>query len=128
MPVLPGITDDPHALDALVKRVAEAGALRLGACSLRLQHEARKRYLPFIAQEFPHLAARYRDAYAHNSSLGERYRSGLAAFMERACRKHGIGWRTYGYDEDVEQDASAAPVRVAEQLTLPLYPAIAASL
>ena len=128
MPVLPGITDDPRALEALVKRVAEAGALRLGACSLRLQHEARKRYLPFIAQEFPHLAARYRDAYAHDSSLGERYRSGLAAFMERACRKYGIGWRTYGYDEAVEQDAPAAPVRVAEQLSLPLYPALTMSM
>ncbi len=128
MPVLPGITDDPRALEALVKRVAEAGALRLGACSLRLQHEARKRYLPFIAQEFPHLAARYRDAYARNSSLGERYRSGLAAFMERACKKYGIGWRTYGYDEEVEQDAPAAPASVAEQLSLPLYPALAMSM
>ena len=127
MPVLPGITDDPRALDALVKRVAEAGALRLGACSLRLQHEARKRYLPFIAQEFPHLAERYREAYAHNSSLGERYRSGLAAFMERACTKHGIGWRTYGYDEDVEQAAPAALPSVAEQLSLPLYPALVGS-
>lgn len=127
MPVLPGITDDPRALESLVQRAAEAGARHLGSCSLRLQYEARKRYLPFIAQEFPRLAERYREAYAHSSSLGERYRAGLAAFMERACRKYGVRWRTYGYDEDDEQDSPTAPPRVEEQLSLPLYPALAGS-
>ena len=124
MPVLPGITDNPHALDSLVQHAAEAGAAHLGSCSLRLQHEARKRYLPFITQEFPQLAERYRDAYAHRSSLGDRYRSGLAAFMERACRKHGLRWRTYGYDEDSEPEAPATSPSVAEQLSLPLYPSL----
>lgn len=127
MPVLPGITDDPRALDSLVQRVTEAGAAHLASGSLRLQHEARKRYLPFIAQEFPQLTERYREAYAHSPSLGDRYRSGLAAFMERSCRKHGVRWRTYGYDEEGEVDDSTAPPRVAEQLSLPLYPSPAES-
>src|SRR5512147_2227236 len=49
MPVLPGITDHPRALEALVRGVADAGATHLAVGALRLQHEARKRYLPFIA-------------------------------------------------------------------------------
>src|SRR6476619_5815320 len=44
MPVLPGITDNPSDLEALVKRVAEAGATYVGACAVRLKAAAKKRY------------------------------------------------------------------------------------
>src|SRR3712207_9367012 len=37
MPVLPGITDGPDAMDALVRSVARAGATHIGACALRLR-------------------------------------------------------------------------------------------
>src|SRR6185436_11534998 len=37
MPVLPGITDNPSDLEALVKRVSEAGATYVGACAVRLK-------------------------------------------------------------------------------------------
>ncbi|MGI9042589.1 MAG: hypothetical protein ACR2GK_00535, partial [Gemmatimonadaceae bacterium] len=68
MPVLPGITDNPNDLDGLVKRVSEAGATYAGACALILRSTARKRYLPFIAQEFPHLEERYRNHLRARSS------------------------------------------------------------
>jgi len=101
MPVLPGITDRPADLEALVKRAAEAGATYVGACALRLQHEARRRYLPFIAQEFPHLAARYEAAYATSSHMTERYRDGLARFMTKLCRKYGVrDWGMRGEEDE----------------------------
>jgi DNA repair photolyase len=90
MPVLPGITDNPSDLDALVKRVAGAGATYVGACALRLQPAARKRYLPFIEQEFPNLAERYRNTYAHGYQAGDRYRAGLSAFFSKLCKKYGV--------------------------------------
>jgi DNA repair photolyase len=90
MPVLPGITDAPAGLDALVARVAALGATHVNTGTLRLQAEARKRYLPFIDQEFPHLAARYRAAYAHESDVSTHYRDGLHRFLSRVCRKHHI--------------------------------------
>ncbi|MGI8510854.1 MAG: SPL family radical SAM protein, partial [Gemmatimonadaceae bacterium] len=90
MPVLPGITDDPAALDELVKRVAEAGAIRVGACALRLDRSARLRYLPFIEQEFPELAGRYRASYSGNRNVSERYRAGLALFFDQLCRKYNV--------------------------------------
>ena len=79
MPVLPGITDHPALLEALVRTVAEHGATYVNACALRLQSAARQRYLPFIEEEFPELAARYRATYAHSSNAGARYREGLRA-------------------------------------------------
>ncbi len=125
MPVLPGITDDPRALEALVQRVADAGAVHLGCCSLRLQHEARKRYLPFIAREFPHLAERYERAYANGHSLSQHYRAGLEAYVTRLCRKYGVQFRRYGGESSDSESSSistepSASARVAEQLALAL--------
>jgi DNA repair photolyase len=90
MPVLPGITDDPAALDELVKRVAQAGALRIGACALRLDRSARLRYLPFIEQEFPELAERYRASYSHGRNVGEKYREGLRQRFVELRAKYGL--------------------------------------
>ena len=85
MPVLPGITDRPADLIALVRRAAEAGASHVAACALRLQPAARERYLPWIAGEFPELAQRYEATYARGWYAGDRYRAGLREYMD-GCR------------------------------------------
>jgi DNA repair photolyase len=113
MPVLPGITDDPADLDALVKRVAEAGATHVAACALRLQAAARARYLPFIEQEFPQLAKRYRRAYGRDHEVSARYRKGLSRFFARTCEKYGIRGSARVEDEDDEQSSSTADNQLA---------------
>jgi DNA repair photolyase len=105
MPVLPGITDDPRDLATLVQRIAEAGAVHASVCALRLQHEARKRYLPFIEQEFPHLADRYHRAFATSYKMPPRYRAGLEAYFARLCRRHGIRHWTSRDDDDAVPEA-----------------------
>jgi len=107
MPVLPGITDHPRDLEALVERVAEAGASHISTGALRLQHEARKRYLPFIAKEFPELAPRYARAYAHAHVPGDLYRERLAALMARLCRAHGLRRKTYEGGDDAAAAADS---------------------
>ena len=117
MPVLPGITDNPSDLEALVKRVAESGATYVGACALRLQSAARKRYLPFIEQEFPHLAERYRNTYAHGYQAGDRYRAGLSEFFRKLCRKYGLPASSRVEDDEGDEADSAGSVP-PDQLTL----------
>jgi DNA repair photolyase len=97
MPVLPGITDRPAMLDAVVRRVKAAGASHVNACALRLQSAARKRYLPFIESEFPKLYSAYRTTFSGGYQMGDAYREGLSRFMRERCRKHGI-W--YGHSRD----------------------------
>jgi DNA repair photolyase len=109
MPVLPGITDNPSDLDALVKRVSEAGATYVGACAVRLMSAARKRYLPFIEQEFPHLAERYRNTYGNSAYAGEKYREGLARFFEKTCAKYGVSSSSMSEEEEGDE-ALTAPV------------------
>ena len=98
MPVLPGITDRPRDLAALVRAAADAGASTVAACALRLQPAARDRYLPWLAAEFPALAARYRATYARGHYAGDAYREGLHAYMTRLCERHGLRVREYSRD------------------------------
>ena len=119
MPVLPGITDNPSDLEALVKRVAEAGATYVGACALRLRVTARKRYLPFIAQEFPHLEERYRNTYERSYNASEKYREGLARFFDKICAKyHVASWSRMSSDEEGDE-APEERLIPSEQLVLP---------
>ncbi|OYV72568.1 MAG: hypothetical protein B7Z72_04480 [Gemmatimonadetes bacterium 21-71-4] len=103
MPVLPGITDRPAQLEALVAGVAAAGADAMVVGSLSLHATARQRYLLFIAREFPALAARYRATFARCHAMGPRYRHGLTACVRELCARYGLA---LGNDE-----TDAAPVR-----------------
>jgi DNA repair photolyase len=116
MPVLPGITDDPRALEALVKRAAEAGATFVSVSSLRLRKTAQQRYFPFIEREFPHLIARYRKAYATTWHLSDRYRESLGKFFDKLCRKYGVEGGMGRSDE--EEDREAVKAEIPAQLGL----------
>lgn len=115
MPILPGITDQPADLEALIARAAAEGATHVNAGALRLQAEARRRYLPFIESEFPHLAARYRATYDHTYDVGERYQAGLVQVIRKLCARYGV---RYGrFDQDRRAETAEAPAtRAAEQL------------
>jgi DNA repair photolyase len=116
MPILPGITDGPAQLDELVRKIADTGATHIAACALRLRHAARKRYLPWIDEEFPQLSARYASTYANSFHAGDSYREGLTQVMTRLCRRYRI---RYGHfdDDDADPNAELADA-VADQLTL----------
>ena len=118
MPVLPGITDGTPALRALVAAVADAGATHLNACALRLRAAARRRYLPWLAEAFPELAARYRAAYAAGHQPGTRYRDGLRRTMRRLCAERGL---PYGMPADAMAELAAGRGPTGSpQLALPL--------
>ena len=116
MPVLPGITDDPRALEALVKRAADAGATFVSVSSLRLRKTAQQRYFPFIEREFPHLIGHYRQAYATTWHLSKRYRESLGTFFDKLCRKYGVEGGM-GRSDD-EEDGEAVAAEIPAQLGL----------
>ena len=122
MPVLPAITDHPDALETLVRAVAERGASYVNACALRLRSSARARYLPFIEQEFPHLAKRYRATYAFDHKVSSNYSTALGETMRALCEKYDVAYGFYGRAPDGPRTGELIASRFAgaEQLELAL--------
>ncbi len=125
MPVLPAITDHPDALETLVREVAARGASYVNACALRLRFSARARYLPFIEQEFPHLAGRYRATYANDHKVSAAYSEALSATMRALCEKYDVAYGFYGRAPDGPRTGELIASRFAgvEQLELELLSA-----
>jgi DNA repair photolyase len=114
-PVLPGITDSPAALEAVVRSAADAGADHVFANPLFLKPCSAAVFLPFLEQNFPALAENYRQRYQGRSFLpqayGERLSQLIKYFREkykisRADRRERIAyaskWPVQGFEEQLE--------------------------
>jgi len=112
-PVLPGITDKPTDLEAVVKAAAEAGATHIFANPLFLKPCSRAIFLPFIEQHFPDLVPMYQQLYGERDFGSQGYRKHLAALMSKFKKKYGIG--TPGPRGPAREPAR---VRPAEQMRL----------
>jgi len=112
-PVLPGITDDVPHLEALFAAAREAGARFLHAGPLRLYPAIRDRFLPLLDEHFPHLAARYRAAFATRSSAPRAYARALSRRIRRLQARFGFAVN----DGMVDRYKSRLPV-MQEELEL----------
>jgi DNA repair photolyase len=93
MPILPAITDEPEALDDLARRAAEAGAKSIYGNVLFLMPSAMSFFMPFLEQEFPQLAARYRRLYSRSAYLSGDYKDRMMKLMADLRAKHGLNQR-----------------------------------
>jgi DNA repair photolyase len=90
-PVLPGITDSPKDIEALVRAAAEAGAHHLFAGPLFLKPCSAAVFLPFLEKQFPHLVENYKHRYHGRAFLPAAYAKPLAQLIERLRQKYKIG-------------------------------------
>jgi len=111
-PLLPGITDNEMALDAVAKRAAEADASFLSAQPLFLKSCSRPTYLSFVREHFPHLAADYERRFAKMDFADLPYRKQLASMVKRVRNRHNLGERS-GDDLLTRDPAEAKPTRKA---------------
>jgi DNA repair photolyase len=89
-PVLPGITDAPADLEAVVSAAAAAGARHIFAGPLFLKPCSAAIFLPFLEQQFPHLVENYRQRYQDSSFLPPSYGKRIAQLVARLREKYGI--------------------------------------
>ena len=89
-PVLPGITDSPADLDALVREAAGAGARHIFANPLFLKPCSAAVFLPFLEQQFPQLVASYRQRYQDRAFLPPSYGKRIGQLIARLRHKYGI--------------------------------------
>jgi DNA repair photolyase len=89
-PVLPGITDSPRDLEALVRATVEAGGKHIFANPLFLKPCSAAVFLPFLEKEFPRLAESYRQRFQDRAFLPKTYHERLSKLMARLRQKYGI--------------------------------------
>ena len=71
-PVLPGISDAPEQLEAVVGACVDAGAVSISSILLHLRPGVRELFLPWLQRERPDLVAAYDALYAHPSGYAPR--------------------------------------------------------
>src|ERR1700686_477634 len=113
-PVLPGITDSPRDLEALVRATAQAGGKYIYANSLFLKPCSAAVFLPFLEKEFPQLVESYQQRYKDRAFLPGSYRKRLSQLMKRLLEKHGIPTDYDRYSQNTHPQAADE----AEQMKL----------
>ena len=103
-PVVPGITDSAADLEALIRAAAESGADYVFANPLFLKPCSAAVFLPFLEQNFPHLAESYRQRYRDRSLLAPAYAKRLSQLIARLRQ-------TYKLTRADRQDRSALATR-----------------
>jgi len=111
-PVLPGITDGPVDLEALVKAAHDAGAKYVFANPLFLKPCSAAVFLPFLKEQFPALVEVYRERYRERAFLPKGYGERLSRLMAALRRKYGIG------TDHARLSRQAHPPLADEQLAL----------
>jgi DNA repair photolyase len=86
-PVVPGITDSPQDLESLISAAADAGADYVFANPLFLKPCSAAVFLPFLEQNFPHLAENYRRRYQDRAFLPPAYAKRLSHLISHLRAK-----------------------------------------
>jgi DNA repair photolyase len=72
-PILPGISDQPEQLRAVVRAAREAGATGIWANVLFLRPGTREHFLQHLAEDWPEQLPHYRELYAERAYLGSEH-------------------------------------------------------
>jgi DNA repair photolyase len=89
-PVVPSVTDAPKDLESLIHAVADAGADYVFANPLFLKPCSAAVFLPFLQENFPHLAENYRRRYHDRAFLPTAYAKRLSHLIAHLREKYKI--------------------------------------
>ena len=89
-PVLPGITDTPTQLEAVVRAAAEAKATHIFANPLFLKPCSAAVFMPFLREHFPKLVPEYEKRFKEKAFLPMAYRKRISELLVKLRMKYGI--------------------------------------
>jgi DNA repair photolyase len=92
-PLLPGISDRPELVEAVVRAAREAGATSIWANLPFLRPGTREHFLASIARDWPHLLRYYRGLYATSAYLDERQVAPVRRQVAVLAEHYGIADR-----------------------------------
>jgi DNA repair photolyase len=86
-PILPGISDSPEQLRAVVRAAADAGASHLTPLTLHLRPGVKEEFMPWLEEEYPELIPDYRRLY-RGSNAPKPVREEIANRVRTEKRRH----------------------------------------
>jgi DNA repair photolyase len=86
-PILPGISDSPEQLRAVVRAAADAGASHLTPLTLHLRPGVKEEFMPWLEEAYPELVPDYRRLY-RGSNAPRAVREELAGRVRAEKRRH----------------------------------------
>jgi DNA repair photolyase len=92
-PILPGLSDRPEQLAAVVGAAREAGACGIWGIPLNLRPGTREHFLAAVADAWPELLPRYERLYAGRAYLPGAHAAALRTTVAGLAREHGIADR-----------------------------------
>jgi DNA repair photolyase len=92
-PILPGLSDRPDRLEAVVKAARAAGATGLWAGMLHLKDGTREHFMSVLGRHWPELVPRYEQAYRQRAYLPPAYGESAMKTVSRLRSLHGVSDR-----------------------------------
>jgi DNA repair photolyase len=86
-PILPGISDAPEQLRAVVRAAADAGASHLTPLALHLRPGVKEEFMPWLEETYPQLVPDYRRLY-RGSNAPKAVREALAERVRAEKRRY----------------------------------------
>ncbi|MCC6591228.1 MAG: radical SAM protein [Bryobacterales bacterium] len=114
-PVMPLINDKESQLDAVASATRAAGAGWFVANPLFLTAQPKQVFFEFIRNEFPQLAAKYGQAFAHTPYLREAYKEKIRERVHAIRARHGFGPRGGAWeDKELLEPQMMLPLGIPE--------------
>ncbi len=111
-PLMPGITDNAQALDAMCRLASEAGASFLSASPLFLKPCSKGTFMNFIHEHFPELEASYAKRYDTEAFVSKAYQKRVGDMVAAVTRRYGLARR---FQEGTVSQIAWAKTAVPEQ-------------
>lgn len=94
-PILPGLSDRPDRLEAVIKAARAAGATGLWAGMLHLKDGTREHFMSVLGKHWPELVPRYEQAYRARAYLPAAYGEPTLKAVGRLRAAHGVADRRW---------------------------------
>ena len=89
-PILPGLSDRPEQLEAVVRAARAAGACGIWANPLHLRPGTREHFLESLERNWPELLGEYRRLYGSGAYVPAARANGVRDAVRGLAREHGI--------------------------------------
>ncbi len=90
MPMIPGLTDAPAAIEGIIRMARKAGADGVWWRTMFLRSAAAKRFIPFVRENFPDLADGIDALYSNSGYAPAAYDDRMRGLFDRLRRRYGF--------------------------------------